>query len=109
MSQERKIRFGLFGLGKGSSFYNEINYCGGEVVAVCDKDPDRIEQARRELGYEVAGYANFDEFLSHKGLEAVFLCNYFHEHAEYARWGWLAPIRKEERFAKLIQRIEKII
>ena len=29
--------------------------------------------------------------------------------AEYARWGWLTPIRKEERFAKLIQRIEKII
>lgn len=29
--------------------------------------------------------------------------------AEYARWGWLNDLRKEERFVKLIQRLEKII
>lgn len=29
--------------------------------------------------------------------------------AEYARWGWLNDLRKEERFANLIQRLEKII
>lgn len=29
--------------------------------------------------------------------------------AKYARWGWLESIRKEERFTKLLLRIEKII
>lgn len=29
--------------------------------------------------------------------------------ADYARWGWLDPIRGEERFARLVQRLEKII
>mgnify|MGYP002516795913 CR=1 FL=1 len=27
---------------------------------------------------------DFDEFINHEGLEAVFLCNYFHEHTPYA-------------------------
>ena len=31
------------------------------------------------------------------------------EVAEYARWGWLKPIRKEKRFVDIIDRLKKIV
>ena len=31
------------------------------------------------------------------------------EVAEYARWGWLKPIRKEKRFIDIIERLKKIV
>ena len=31
------------------------------------------------------------------------------EVAEYARWGWLKPIRKEKRFINIIERLKKIV
>lgn len=38
----------------------------------------------REDHEGIATYTDFDEFINHEGLEAVFLCNYFHEHTPYA-------------------------
>lgn len=78
------IKFGVFGLGRGSSFYQAIQLNNGEIVAVCDRDEKKLEEARQILGKDVATYTSFDEFLCHKDLEAIFLCNYFHQHAPYA-------------------------
>ena len=75
---------GVFGLGRGSSFYKDIMLNNGEIVAVCDKNIERIEEAKKLIGSEVAGYTDFDSFIEHEGLEAVMLCNFFHEHAPYA-------------------------
>lgn len=80
----KTIKFGVFGLGRGSSFYESIMLNNGEVVAVCDVNEKKLEDAQKKLGKDVATYTDFDEFLNHKGLEAIFLCNYFHEHAPYA-------------------------
>ena len=79
----KQIKFGIFGLGRGSSFYDSIIANNGDLVAVCDFDENKFASAKEKFS-DVATYTDFDEFLNHEGLEAVFLCNYFHEHAEYA-------------------------
>ena len=80
----KTVKIGIFGLGRGSSFYKAIQHNNGDIVAVCDQNPKRLESAKKHLGEDLATYTDFDEFLSHPGMEAVFLCNYFHEHAPYA-------------------------
>ena len=80
----KKIKFGIFGLGRGSAFYNSIRVNNGEIVAICDMNEAKLEAAKQAIGEGVTTYTDFDKFLSHEGLEAVFLCNFFHEHAPYA-------------------------
>ena len=79
-----KIRMGIFGLGRGSSFYDNILSNDGEIVAVCDMSEEKLDEAKNILGNGVALYKSFDDFIEHKGMQAVFLCNYFHEHTPYA-------------------------
>lgn len=79
----KQIKFGIFGLGRGSNFFEHALVCNGDVVAVCDKDQKKLNRAKSRLA-DVAAYESFDEFIEHPGLEAVFLCNYFNEHAPYA-------------------------
>lgn len=81
---KRTIKFGIFGLGRGSSFYQSILANNGEVVAVCDRNEAKLADAKKHLGSDVATYTSFDEFIEHEGLEAVFLCNNFHQHAPFA-------------------------
>ena len=80
----KTVKMGIFGLGRGASFYQNILRNNGEIVAVCDMNTGKLEKAKEILGKELATYTSFDEFLEHEGLEAVFLCNYYHEHTEYA-------------------------
>lgn len=77
-----KIRLGVFGLGRGRSLFTSMLAAGAEIVAVCEKDERRIEEALK-IAPEITVYRNFDEFIEHP-MDAVMLCNYFNEHAEYA-------------------------
>ncbi len=79
----KTIKVGVFGLGRGYAHLDSILQNNGEVVAVCDQSEEKLARTREKLG-EVACYTDFDRFLSHPGLEAVLLCNFFHEHAPYA-------------------------
>ena len=81
---KRVVKMGVFGLGRGSSFYKNIMVNNGEIVAVCDKNEERLKEAKKILGDDLATYTNFDEFINYAGMEAVMICNYFHEHAPYA-------------------------
>ena len=81
---KRTIKFGIFGLGRGGSFYNSILANNGDIVAVCDLSREKLDNAKKLLGKNLATYESFDDFINHEGLEAVFLCNYFHEHTPYA-------------------------
>lgn len=76
------IRLGVFGLGRGRSLFASMLAAGAEIVAVCEKDERRIEEALK-IAPEITVYRNFDEFIEHP-MDAVMLCNYFNEHAEYA-------------------------
>lgn len=79
----KTIRLGIFGLGRGSGFAEPIIANGGEVVAMCDRDVAKMESAAEDLENKPAFYENFDEFINHD-MDAVFLSNCFHEHAEFA-------------------------
>lgn len=80
-----EIRIGIFGASRGGHYYNLLTANPHvEVVAVCDKNPD---ETRRIEGLGTPAYRTFDEFLEKgraDGMNAVFLCNYFHQHAPYA-------------------------
>ena len=83
----KTIKFGIFGLGRGSTFFDNVLMCDGEVVAVCERDRERAEKEIAKLPEAVAKkitiYDDFDKFIEH-GMDAVFLCNCFHEHAPFA-------------------------
>lgn len=76
------IKLGIFGLNRGSDNFESILYNDAEIVAVCDKDQRLLQRAKDKLG-DVALYTDFDAMLEH-GLDAVYLANYFPEHAPYA-------------------------
>lgn len=79
----RKIKLGMFGINRGSAFYDIIKANDGELVAICEKHPVRCKLAKDFWGEGLAVYDDFDEFIKHD-LDAVFICNYFNEHAPYA-------------------------
>ncbi len=79
----KKIKLGIFGLNRGHDNYEAMKYCGFEIVALCDKNPKYVEEAKAKLDNDVAVYDNFDEFIEH-GFDALYLANYFFDHASYA-------------------------
>ncbi len=82
------IKIGMFGAWRGNNY---IDLIAAEdpgvikIVAVCDKQADKLEHVK---GLEDARlFADFDSFIEYGksvGMNAVFLANYFHEHAIYA-------------------------
>jgi len=81
----KKIRFGIFGLGRGGYLVDNIFNAGADVVAICDKRPAAIATCKKDhpLCKNAAEYTDFEEFIKHD-MDAVLLCNYFCDHAEYA-------------------------
>lgn len=78
----KKIRFGIFGLGRGSTYFDNVTVNGGEVVAVCERDEKKLAEALEYLGDGTKGYKDFDEFINHD-MDAVFIANCFHEHTPF--------------------------
>lgn len=79
----KKIRIGIFGVGRGMYIAKDFMLLGCDVVALCDSHKERLEKASAQMGHSVKTYTNFDEFINHD-MDAVVLANYFHEHAPYA-------------------------
>lgn len=82
---DRKIRFGVFGLGRGQSLIPNIYHSGAEVVALCDHRPAALEAARQS-DPRLANcpvFEEFDEFIR-QDMDVVLLANFFHDHARYA-------------------------
>ena len=80
----RKLKLGIFGLWRGGSFVHIINAMeNAEVHAICDFDEERLAFMTKECPEGVIACKNFDELLD-SGIEAVLLCNYFHQHAACA-------------------------
>lgn len=79
----KKIRLGIFGLGRGGGFSEPITVNGGEIVALCDRDEKRLEDVASDLDVKPSLYTDFDAFIEHD-MDAVFLSNCFHEHAPFA-------------------------
>jgi predicted dehydrogenase len=77
----KPIRIGIFGARRGESFAQLAPLVGLTPVAVCDQWEARAQPLAERLG--LTAYTDFDRFLEHD-LDAVVLCNYFHQHAPYA-------------------------
>lgn len=79
----KKIRLGVFGVRRGSYYFESFLANNADIVAICDVDELYMKKAVDKLGGNVKIYKSFDEFIEHP-MDAVFIANYFHEHAEYA-------------------------
>jgi len=80
----KEIRIGIFGGFRGMAFYSVIARTEGfRVAAICDANPQTLEQVRAAVGEEVFLCSTYEEMVS-VGLDAVILANYFHQHASYA-------------------------
>ena len=79
-----KVKIAIFGLGRGASYYKSIMSNDALITAVCDYSPKALDKAREELGDGVKYYCDFEDLLKDDSYEAVFLANYFHQHADYA-------------------------
>ena len=79
----KKIRLGVFGVRRGSYYFESFLANNADIVAICDVDELYMKKAVDKLGGNVTTYKSFDEFIEHP-MDAVFVANYFHEHAEYA-------------------------
>ena len=44
---KKAIKFGIFGLGRGSSFYQAILSNNGDIVAVCDRNEGKLKKQRK--------------------------------------------------------------
>ena len=80
----KEVRIGLFGFVEASYRVGPILSNGARIVAVCDTNEEKLEKAKEMLGKDLATYTSFEALLCHPGLDAIYLCNYFHAHAPYA-------------------------
>ena len=86
----RKLRIGVFGCWRGSAYIKSLiqgGIEGARITALCDKNPARLEKALSlcpKGRYAPKCVENADEFFASGLFDAVFLCNYFNEHDEYA-------------------------
>ena len=79
----KKLKMGVFGVGRGMDIAQNFMLLGVDIVAICDFNKERLETALPKISKDTAVYDNFDEFIEHD-MDAVILANYFHEHAPYA-------------------------
>lgn len=79
----KKIKIGILGVGRGMDLAKDFMLLGADIVAVCDFNKSRLDEAVKKLSSDIAVYSDFDSFIEHD-MDAVVLANYFHEHAPYA-------------------------
>lgn len=79
----KKVRVGIFGLNRGSSYIPHFLANDAEIVALCDKSERWQNAGKNKLDHSVTVYSDFDSFIEHP-MDAVFLANYFNEHTAYA-------------------------
>jgi predicted dehydrogenase len=77
----KAVRVGVLGLRRGASLARLAQRAGMRLVAVCERDTQRLHQAATALG--VAGYRDVAPFLDH-AMDAVVLVNDFDQHAPIA-------------------------
>lgn len=83
-SKAPKVRFGVLGAGRGKCMMDYCTKAGNaQLVAVCDKSPARLAEARNLYQGDITFYDDFEKFLEHD-MDCVVLANYANEHAPYA-------------------------
>ena len=78
----RDVRVGVLGLRRGAALARLARQAGMRVVALCERDDRRREEAAGALG--AAAYRDLKPFLDHRDMDAVLLVNDFDQHAPVA-------------------------
>ena len=80
---DKRIRLGIWGLGRGGVFIKAAKELNIDVVAGCDFNDEIRERFQKECpGAKVT--ADENEFLSNKDMDAVLVATFFTSHAEHA-------------------------
>ena len=77
----KAVRAGVLGLRRGAALARLAQQAGMQVVAVCERDDQRLQETAHALG--AAGYRDVERFLRHD-MDAVILVNDFDQHAPVA-------------------------
>ena len=115
--EQKKVRIGVLGGVRGTSM---IKYCikanNAEVVAICDKLQEVLDnQMEQNKGRDIAYYTDFEEFLKHD-MDAVILANYATEHAPFAIramkagkhvFSEVSPVQTMKEAVELIEAVEE--
>ena len=83
----KKIRFGIVGLGNQGSYYEtKLFKCGrienGEISALCDNNPAKLENAKTMLEQEVPCFLDYKEMLDSGLCDAVIVTTPHYIHPE---------------------------
>lgn len=83
MNKERKVKFGVVGASPMGMYHitSVANHPKMDLVAICDKEADRCENAVRLTGVKKA-YTDWRELIADPEIEAVVLCVPDQLHAE---------------------------
>ena len=78
-------KIGVMGTIRGGTFIELLKVMGdrAKLWAVCESDSEKAQAIREKLPSDVQVFADYDAFLD-SGIDAVILCNFFHEHADCA-------------------------
>lgn len=82
---DKKFKIGIFGCGRGSYVAQMVKKYfqqNAEIAALCDRKQEALDHLAADFP-DARTFSNFDDFIA-CGLDAVFLANYFHDHARYA-------------------------
>jgi len=80
---DKRIRLGIWGLGRGSVFIKAAKELNIDVVAGCDFNDEIRARFQKECP-EAKVTADENEFLSNKEMDAVLVATFFTSHAEHA-------------------------
>lgn len=114
----KKVKIGVLGAFRGGSM---IRYCkqaeNAEIVAICDKNEEVLDNKKTELAMDsITYYTSFDEFIKHDGMEAVVLANYATEHAPFAIrcmeaglhvFSEVLPVQTMKEAVELVEAVER--
>jgi len=82
--EKTELKVGVFGLWRGQSHIMAIEVLDeARVVAICDQDPKRVEEAKKHCAPDVKVCKDYDELLD-SDIDVVILCNYLPDHTTAA-------------------------
>lgn len=82
---DKKIKVGIYGLCRGVVMLWNAKLLSDyiTVTGVCECNPETLEKAKKDFLPETKVYDDYDALLN-SGIDAVFLANYFPDHAKCA-------------------------
>ena len=93
-----RINIGVIGTGRiarGHDMPGVMKYDDARIIAVCDLDANRVKEAKQlveeyytkkngKCDFDVKMYADYEEMLQNKEIDAIIICTPDHQHARVA-------------------------